>query len=69
MCFLQKISFFNGKGWPIKAKQITESNLTYRGSKKTVFNIIALIFREQDFFKLRVFLLTHPVYLEAFKED
>ena len=27
----------------------------------TVFNIIALILREQDFFKHRVFLLTHPV--------
>ena len=26
-----------------------------------VFNIIALIFRDQDFFKRRRFLLTHPV--------
>ena len=31
----------------------------------TVFNIIALIFREQDFFKRRAFLLTHPVALVA----
>ena len=28
---------------------------------KTVFNIITLIFREQDFSKRRAFLLTHPV--------
>ena len=46
--FLQKISYFDGKEWPIKAG--------------TVFNIIALIFREQDFLKRRAFLLTHPVF-------
>ena len=31
------------------------------GDKKGCFNITASIFREQDFFKRRVFLSTHPV--------
>ena len=61
MGFLQKISYFDGKERPIKAGKITEPNLTYRGYNKTVFNIIALIFRKQDFLKFRAFLLTHLV--------
>ena len=42
--FLLKISYFDRKERPIKAREITETNMTYRGSNKTVFNIIALIF-------------------------
>ena len=30
----------------------------------TVFNVIVLIFREQDFLKGQAFLLTRPVHLE-----
>ena len=30
--FLQKISYFDGKKWPIKTRKITGPNLTYRGS-------------------------------------
>ena len=49
--FLQKISYFDGKEFDISGiKQV-----------KTVFNIIALIFRDQDFFKRRAFLLTQLV--------
>ena len=29
--FLQEISYFDRKEWPIKAGQITEPDLTYRG--------------------------------------
>ena len=35
--FLQEISYFNGKEWPIKAGWISEPYLIYQGWDKTVF--------------------------------
>ena len=48
--FLQKTPISTGRNDRLK-----------RGKLLTVFNIIALIFRDQEFFKRRAFLLTQPV--------
>ena len=45
----------------IKPGLFTEHCWTYQEQDKTVFNIIALMFREQHSFKRRAFLFAHPV--------
>ena len=58
--FLQKISHFDEKEWPIKAMSITEPYRTYQKENEKVFNIITMIFKEHKFFKHRGF-FTRPV--------
>ena len=59
--FLQKISSFNGKEWPIKAGKLRNLSWHIGDKQDCFFNIIALILRYQEFFKRRVFLLTRPL--------
>ena len=50
-----EMSHIHGKEWPIKAGKITEVDWIYPEQNMAVFNIIALIFREQHFVNARPF--------------